>query len=65
MTNGPIEDDYPAEVIPKDHIFVMGDNRNNSRDSRYIGPVKIERLVGRAEVIIFPPNHITSFNFPK
>ncbi len=65
FTNGPIDDDYPAEVVPKDHIFVMGDNRNNSRDSRYIGPVRIDRLVGRAEVIIFPPNHITSFNFPK
>ena len=43
----------------------MGDNRNNSKDSRFIGQIPIERLIGRAEVIIFPPNHITSFNFPK
>lgn len=65
FTNGPIDDPFEAKVIPEGHIFVMGDNRNNSRDSRWIGPVKIERLIGRAEVIIFPPNHMTLFNFPR
>ena len=76
FTAGDIEGDWPVdlttmeplnrpEVVKKGHFVVMGDNRNNSRDSRFIGQVPIERLVGRAEVIIFPPNHITSFNFPK
>lgn len=61
----PILGDYGPELIQKDHIFVMGDNRNNSRDSRFIGQIPLERLVGRAEVIIFPPNHFRSFNFPQ
>ena len=60
-----ILDEFESFVVPKGHIFVMGDNRNNSKDSRYIGPVRVDRLIGRAEVIIFPPNRITSFNFPQ
>ena len=60
-----IEGDWGPETVKKGHIVVMGDNRNNSRDSRFIGQIPTERLIGRAEVIIFPPNHITSFNFPK
>lgn len=65
FTNGPIDDNFGPVVVPDNNIFVMGDNRNNSRDSRYIGPIKVERLIGRAEVIIFPPNHMTLFNFPR
>jgi signal peptidase I len=33
---------------------VMGDNRPNSRDSRYFGPVSIESIVGRAFVRVWP-----------
>jgi signal peptidase I len=65
FTNGPIEGDWGPETVKKGHIVVMGDNRNNSRDSRFIGQIPIDRLVGRAEVIIFPPNRMTLFNFPK
>lgn len=71
FTNGPIDGDWGPDTLPggsvvkKGHIAVMGDNRNNSRDSRFIGQIPIERLVGRAEVIIFPPNRMTLFNFPK
>lgn len=34
-------------TVPANHIFVMGDNRNNSRDSRYIGCIPLDHVVGK------------------
>ena len=40
----------------------MGDNREDSLDSRYFGPVKKENIIGNTNFIIFPFNHLGKVN---
>jgi signal peptidase I len=47
--------DTKAVVVPKNSIFVMGDNRTNSEDSRTFGPVKVSTVRGKAVFILWPP----------
>jgi signal peptidase I len=42
--------------VPAGSIFVMGDNRSNSEDSRILGPVEEDKIVGRAFLILWPPS---------
>ncbi len=49
-------DNTTVYEVPKGHYFAMGDNRDNSRDSRYIdsvGFIPAENLVGRADLLLF------------
>lgn len=51
--------DFPREVtIPDDSYFVMGDNRPDSEDSRFWGPVPRDWIIGRAMATYWPPSRV-------
>jgi signal peptidase I len=50
---------FPVRTVPAGEVFVMGDNRCDSTDSRAFGPIKTSWIIGRAFLIIWPWHRIT------
>ena len=79
----PLQEDYlyPGDqpstsdfeiTVPQDRIWLMGDHRSNSRDSRAnddgtgeTGSVPLDNVVGQAVVLIFPFDHFYWFTVPE
>ena len=60
--------DYDWTVIPEESVFVMGDNRNrsmDSRDERNVGFVPMKDVIGRAVVIYWPPKDMRIIKNPE
>lgn len=56
---------FPEQTVPEGSVFVMGDNRSNSSDSRdpSVGFVNYDKIVGRADLIFWPFNKISLVHF--
>ncbi len=56
---GVVTSEFAAVVVPPGDLWVMGDNRTNSADSRVFGPIGESTVVGRAFVRLWPFDHVS------
>lgn len=54
LSPGVVMQDFGPQTIPDDMVFVMGDNRSSSHDSRKFGSIPQDSIVGRAFVLLWP-----------
>ena len=57
-TCDPLDPENNNVTVMKGFVYVMGDNRQNSTDSRIIGPIEVSRIIGKAIFRIYPLNKI-------
>lgn len=48
----------PVETVPEGMLFVLGDNRNESSDSHVWGYVPVDNVIGRADIVYWPPRNL-------
>lgn len=60
LPDGTTTSDFPPTEVPEGMIFVMGDNRANSSDSRSFGPISVDQILGRGVLLVWPPSDFST-----
>jgi signal peptidase I len=58
LPEGTVTDELPPTEVPEGEVFVMGDNRGDSQDSRKFGPIPEDAIIGRAFIKVLPLHDI-------
>lgn len=58
LITGQLTEDFTTDTVPAGHVFVMGDNRLASYDSRQLGFIKSDKVVGKVNLRYWPVNEV-------